>query len=81
MPEVKIEIGNKLPISKEGKVNWYRHMKEHNKKIDESKTRSRKSELSYAAKEILKMYKKGGQIISSSLCHCGEEYERIFGHK
>jgi len=53
----------------------------HNKKIDESRENSRKDVAKQAGKEIIKMSRKGGQIIASSCCFSGEEYERIFGHK
>jgi len=78
---VKIDIGNKLPTSTVGKINWHKDMIAHNKKIDESRENSRKDVAKQAGKEIIKMSRKGGQIIASSCCFSGEEYERIFGHK
>jgi hypothetical protein len=53
----------------------------HNKKIDESRANNSKSVAKSAGREIIKMSRKGGQIIASSCCFNGDEYERIFGHK
>jgi len=78
---VNIEIGSKLPTSTIGKINWHKDMIEHNRKIDESKINSSRSVARQAGKDIIKMSRKGGQIITSSCCFSGEEYERIFGHK
>lgn len=78
---VKIDIGSKLPASTIGKINWHKDMAAHNKKIDESRANERRDVAKQAGKEIIKMSRKGGQIIASSCCFNGEEYERIFGHK
>jgi hypothetical protein len=78
---VKIDIGNKLPTSTVGKINWHKDMIAHNKKIDESRANNSKSVAKSAGREIIKMSRKGGQIIASSCCFNGDEYERIFGHK
>jgi len=77
----KIEIGSKLPSSTIGKINWHKEMTEHNRKIDQSKINDSRNVARQAGKDIVKMARKGGQIIASSCCFNGEEYERIFGHK